>query len=400
MRHDRDAVIVGAARTPFGERGGGLATWHPVDLAAHTLTALVARVGVEGNVVDEVLMGCVTQIGEQALNLGRSAVLAAGWPEAVAATTIDAGCASSHQALHLAANAVRSGAAEVVIAAGVEVMSRVPLGANGADARFGLPFGAPDGALATRLSATGGLVSPGLAADLLANEHLFEREHLDAYALRSRARALAARDDGRAAAVVLSLPDLPARRRSSGAPVVDECVHPTTTAELAALTPIFRPESEGGRTTAGNMAPIADGAAAVCVMSASRAAALGVTPYARIIAGTALGGDPRLMHAAASSATRRVLAQAGLALDDIDRFEVHEGYAAAVLAWHRELDVDIERVNVNGGAIAYGHPLGASGAGLVAALVHELDRVNGRYGVVAMAATGGLGTATIIERCS
>ncbi|WP_420453829.1 thiolase family protein [Ilumatobacter sp.] len=390
----RDAVVVDAIRTPFGRRSGSLAHWHPVDLVASTLTAVVERAGISPDVVDDVIMGCVMQVGEQGTNIARNAVLAAGWPDTVPGTTVDRQCGSSQQAVHFAAQGVMSGAYDVVIASGVEVMTRIPMGATTADGRYGFPFGP---SVSARYADSGGLVPQGESAERIAERWGFDRSELDEFGLRSQTRAMRAMRTGRFDAEIVAVTD------EDGRPVTtDGGVRETSLDALAELPPAFR--QADGRCTAGNSSQITDGAATALIMSAERARELGVRPRARFVEFAVVGDDPQLMLTANIPATRRVLERAGLAMDDIDRFEVNEAFSAAVLAWLRELGPDdpelIERVNVNGGAIALGHPLGASGARLLATLVNELERIEGRYGLQVMCEGGGMANALVIERCT
>ncbi len=384
------AVIVDAVRTPLGRRNGALKDWHPVDLAAETLTALAARTGIDPGLVDDVVLGCVMQVGEQAANVARNAVLAAGWPESVPGTTIDRQCGSSQQALHFAAQGVLAGAYDVAVAGGVEVMTRVPMGSSMADGKFGYPFGPRVGA---RYADQGGLVPQGISAELVADAWSITREEMDEYGARSQALAAQAIAEGRFEREIVSVDG------ADGRPVTtDEGPRPTTVETLAMLKPAFRSEQEGGRVTAGNSSQITDGAAAVLVMSEQRAAELGLTPRARLVEFALAGADPRLMLTAPIPATEKVLARAGLTLDQIDLVEINEAFASVVLAWERELHPDMDRVNVNGGAIALGHPLGCSGARLMTTLLHELERSGGRYGLQTMCEGGGMANATVIER--
>jgi len=385
-----EAVIVDAVRTPLGKRNGSLSHWHPVDLAAETLCALTDRTGVDPAMIDDVIMGCVMQVGEQSVNIARNAVLAAGWPAEIPGTTIDRQCGSSQQALHFAAQGVIAGAYDVVVAAGVEVMTRVPMGAAMADGKYGFPFGPR---LSARYADQGGLVSQGVAAELIADEWGIEREQMDRFGLRSQTLASQAVDEGRFEAEIVAVagPD--------GEPVTrDDGVRDTSMAELGALEPAFRSAAEGGRVTAGNSSQITDGAAAVLVMSSERADDLGLRPRARLVDFAVAGADPRLMLTANIPATERILERAGLALGDIDLFEVNEVFASVVLAWSAAIEPDMSRVNVNGGAIALGHPLGATGARITTTLLHELERSGGRFGLQVMSEGGGMANALIIER--
>lgn len=386
----RTAVIVDALRTPLGRRNGALRTWHPVDLAAVTLDALVERTGIDPAIVDDVLFGCVMQVGEQALNLARNAVLAAGWPDSVPGATIDRQCGSSQQALHFAAQGVMAGVYDVVVAGGVEAMTRVPMGASMADGKFGLPFGPR---MAARYHGDHGLVPQGVSAELVADAWGLTRDDLDAYAVRSQHLAAQAIAEGRFEREIV-----PVNGADGASVTIDEGPRPTTIDTLATLNPVFVPAAEGGRVTAGNSSQITDGAAAVLVMSEARAAQLGLTPRARIVEFAVCGDDPRLMLTAPIPATRRVLERAGLSIGDLDAIEVNEAFASPVLAWERELHPNMDVVNPNGGAIALGHPLGCSGARLTTTLLHELERTGGRYGLQAMCEGGGMANATIIER--
>jgi acetyl-CoA acetyltransferase family protein len=380
-------VIVEAVRTPVGRRGGRLKEWHPVDLLAHTFDALVARAGIDPALIDDVIAGCVSQVGEQAVNVGRNAALAAGFPESVPGTTIDRQCGSSQQAIHFAAQGVISGAYDAVIACGVEAMTRVPLGSS-IENGPGRPYG-------TRLLAryNGNLMHQGISAELIAKKWNLSRERLDAYSLQSHRRAAHASAEGRFAGQIVPVPV-----RAGAAELVtqDEGIRPDTSLEkLAGLKPAFQAD---GTVTAGNASQISDGAAALLIMERAAAERLGLRPRARFAAFSLAGDDPLLMLTAPIPATRRALERAGLSLGQIDLIEVNEAFASVVLAWQRELGADLERVNVNGGAIAIGHPLGASGARLMTGLLHELERSGGRYGLQTMCEGGGMANGTIIER--
>jgi acetyl-CoA acyltransferase len=385
-----NAVIVDAIRTPLGRRNGKLKEWHPVDLAAETLNALVDRTGLDPALVDDVVMGCVMQVGEQAANVARNAVLAAGWPEHVPGTTVDRQCGSSQQAAHFAAQGVIAGAYDIVVAAGVEVMTRVPMGSSFADGKFGFPFGP---AIGRRYAEQGGLVPQGISAELIADKWDISRDDMDAFAARSQQRAARATVEGRFEREILAV-----RGADGGTVTVDEGLRETTVESLAKLKPSFRSEEEGGRVTAGNSSQITDGASALLIMSEERAAALGMTPRARFVEFALAGADPRLMLTAPIPATHKVLERAGMTMDDIDLVEINEAFASVVLAWEKEFHPDMDRVNVNGGAIAIGHPLGCSGARLMTTLLNELERTAGRYGLQTMCEGGGMANATIIER--
>ena len=380
----RDAVIVEAVRSPIGRRKGGLAEVHPVDLSATVLTALLDRAGVDAASVDDVVWGCVGQVGEQAGNIARNAVLAAGWPESVPGTTIERQCGSSQQALHFAAAGVIAGQYDVVVAGGVESMTRIPMGSA---RRVGL--GDPNSE-AIRRRYDGIEFNQGRGAEILADRYELSRGWLDEYSLRSHQRAAAAVDEGRFAGeiVPVTLPD--------GTKLdADEGIRRTTTLEkLAELKPAF---GEDGRVTAGNASQISDGAAALLVMSGDRARDLGLTPLARVHTATVVGDDPVAMLAGPIPATARVLERAGLTLDDIGAFEVNEAFASVVGAWLRATGAPEERVNALGGAIALGHPLGGSGARLATTLVHHLRAEGVRYGLQTMCEGGGMANATIFE---
>jgi len=385
-----NAVIVDAIRTPLGKRNGRLKDWHPVDLAAETLKALQDRNGIDPAIVDDVVMGCVMQVGEQAVNVARNAVLAAGWPETVPGTTIDRQCGSSQQAAHFAAQGVIAGAYDVVVAGGVEVMTRVPMGASMVDGKFGFPFGPKVGA---RYADQGGLVPQGISAELIADKWGLTRDDLDGYGARSQAYARRATDEGRFEAEIL-----PVLGADGEMMTVDEGLRDTTPESLAALKPSFRPEEEGGRVTAGNSSQITDGAAMLLIMSEEKAASLGLRPRARFVDFALAGADPRLMLTAPIPATAKVLERSGLDIGDMDIIEINEAFASVVLAWEKEFHPDMDRVNPNGGAIALGHPLGCSGARLMTTLLNELERTGGRYGLQTMCEGGGQANVTIIER--
>ncbi len=396
-----EAVIVDIVRSAGGKRNGALSGWHPVDLAAEILEALRARNDLDPALVDDVIMGCVSQVGGQAFNVARNAVLAAGWPESVPGTTIDRQCGSSQQALHFAAQGVMAGAYDIVIASGVEVMSQVVMGASAGDGTFGLPFG---DTVQARYRDQGGLVPQGISAELIADEWALSRTDLDTYAACSHVRAARATAEGRFENEIVPVARRVRDRDSgrsvhgTGSATTDEGIRDdTTVAGLAELRPAF---TEGGKVTAGNSSQICDGASAALVMNADEARRLGLAPRARFHAFALAGADPRLMLTAPIPATHKVLAKAGLSIDDIDLVEINEAFASVVLAWQRELDPDMTKVNVNGGAIALGHPLGASGTKLMATLVNELERTGGRWGLQTMCEGGGMANATIVERIS
>ena len=394
------AVIVDAVRTAGGKRNGKLSGWHPADLAAETLRALVERNDLDPGAVDDVIMGCVMQIGAQGVNVGRNAVLAAGFPESVPATTIDRQCGSSQQSVHFAAQGVMAGAYDVVIAAGVEVMSLVPMGATMFAPNTGIPFGPK---MMARYEPAGGLVPQGISAEMIAERWGLSRADLDAYGARSQQLAQTATEEGRFEREIIPVA-VKARDKESGQIIEpdqiltrDEGIRPGTTVDtLATLKAAFKPD--GGKVTAGNSSQITDGASAVLIMSEERAAELGCTPRARFHSFALAGVDPVLMLTGPIPATTHVLERAKLRLDDIDLVEINEAFASVVLAWEKEHHPDMSRVNVNGGAIALGHPLGASGTKLLATLLNELERRGGRYGLQTMCEGGGLANALIIER--
>jgi acetyl-CoA acyltransferase len=395
------AVIVDAIRTGGGKRNGDLSGWHPADLAAEVLKALVQRNNLDPALVDDVIMGCVMQVGGQALNVGRNAVLAAGFPESVPATTIDRQCGSSQQSAHFAAQGVMAGAYDIAIAAGVEVMSLVPMGASVGDIkRTGFPFGDQVG---LRYADQGGLVPQGISAEMIADQWDISREELDAFGAESQRRAAQAQAEGRFDNEIVAV-QKKRRDKETGNVVVldelhtsDEGIRPDTSAEsLANLKPAFKPD---GKVTAGNSSQICDGASAALIMSEEKAKELGLTPRARFHTFALAGVDPVTMLTGPIPSTQKAIARSGgLTLDDIDLFEVNEAFASVVLAWAKETGADLAKTNVNGGAIALGHPLGGSGTKLLATLLNELERTGGRYGLQTMCEGGGLANATIIER--
>jgi acetyl-CoA acyltransferase len=393
----REAVIVDAVRTPLGrgKETGALHGWHPVDLAAETLRALVDRTGVDPAAVEDVIMGCVGQVGEQSVNIGRNAALAAGFPESVVGTSVDRQCGSSQQALHFAAQGVMAGAYDIVIAAGVESMSRVPMGVSASVG--GAPFGPRMMSRYTEenLYGVGGLVPQGISAEIIAERWNLSRSELDAFSAGSHQKAAAATRNGWFKNEIVPLK---VQHADGGAEMIatDEGIRPETTAEkLAALKPAFRPD---GRITAGNSSQITDGASAVLVMAREKAVAMGLRPRARFHS-FALGGvDPVIMLTGVLPATRKILERSRLGIRDFDAIEINEAFAPVVLAWAREFKPDMERVNQHGGAIALGHPLGCSGARLMTTLLNTLERTGGRYGLQTMCEGGGMANATVIER--
>ncbi|MGN6218976.1 MAG: thiolase family protein [Microbacterium sp.] len=390
----RSAVIVDVVRTPSGrgKPGGALSGVHPVDLAAGVLTAVLERNGLESTQIDDVLMGCVSQVADQSLNVARQAVLAAGFAETVPAVTIDRQCGSSQQAAHFAAQGVIAGAYDIVIAAGVESMSRVPLGssAHGGTVSQGVMRRYPEG-----------LVNQGVSAELIAARWGFGRDELDAFSAESHRRAADAWTRGRFDSQVV-----PVLGGDGEAVAFDETVRPGTTTEgLAGLGPAFRTDALAERfpdldwrITAGNSSPLTDAASAALIMSEEKAAELGLTPRARFHAFAVVGDDPMMMLTGPIPATRRILERSGLSMDDLDAYEVNEAFASVPLAWQRELDADPSRLNPWGGAIALGHAVGASGTRLLGTLVAHLEATGGRYGLQTMCEGGGMANATIIER--
>jgi acetyl-CoA acyltransferase len=384
----RDAVIIDAVRTPTGKRNGGWADVHPVDLSSHVLSALAERTGVDPATIDDVIWGCVIQTGEQALNIGRAAVLAAGWPESVPATTVDRQCGSSQQALHFAAATIMSGQQDIVIAGGVESMTRVPMGVTENDGP-GLPWGPR---VALRYGQQG--FNQGLAAELVAEKWSISRTQVDEFSLRSHELAAAATDGGRFNAELapreIALTDGTMRSLEH-----DEGIRRNGSLEsLARLRPAF---TSDGLVTAGNSSQISDGASAALIMTSEKAKELGLAALARLHSFSVTGVDPIEMLTAPISATAKVVARAGLSLDEIGAFEINEAFAPVVLAWLAETNVPLERVNPNGGAIALGHPLGASGTRLMTTLVHHMAANGIRYGLQSMCEGGGTANATIVE---
>jgi acetyl-CoA acyltransferase len=378
----RDAVICAAVRTPVGKRGGGLSGVHAVDLSAHVLNALVERAGLDPAMVDDVFWGCVSQVGEQALNIGRTAALAAGWPESVPGTTIDRQCGSSQQAVAFAAATVISGQADVVVAGGVESMSRVPMGSTRGEGA-GKPLGP------RFLERYGVSPNQGIGAEMIAERWGFSRTQLDEFSLGSHEKAAKAQADGAfdEEIVPVTTPD--------GVVSADEGVRPGGTLEkLASLKTPFK---EDGVISAGNASQISDGSAALLVTTSDRARELGLTPLVRIHTTVMAADDPVIMLTAPIPATRKVLERSGLSVDDIGIFEVNEAFAPVPMAWLAETGADAGRLNPQGGAIALGHPLGGSGARIMTTLVHRMQATGTRYGLQTMCEGGGMANATILE---
>ncbi len=387
----REIVIVDAVRTPIGKFRGSLRETRADHLGAVVLQALIKRSGMKVENVEDVVMGCVTAVGEQSASVARTTLLSAGWPENLAGMTVDRRCGSGEAAVHTAVGEIASGMFDVVVAGGVENMSRVPMGGN-RDVH-GVPFG---WALAERFE----MVSQGEASERLCDKWGLTRDNLDDFAFESHKRAAKAADSGYFDREIAPVDIAAWREKNATGEVLslakDETIRRETSREkLGTLKPSFRPE---GRSTAGNSSQISDGAAALIIMGADTAKKLGVRARARIVQTTVVGSDPTLMLTGPIASTRRVLEKAGLTLKDIDLFEVNEAFAPVPLVWMKEIGVPHEKLNVNGGAIALGHPLGASGARIMTTLLHELERRNARYGLQAICCAGGLGTATIIER--
>jgi acetyl-CoA acyltransferase len=378
----RDAVIVEAVRTPVGRRNGGLSGVHPADLSAHVLNSLVVRAGVDPSLVDDVVWGCVSQVGEQTFNIARTAALTAGWPVSVTGVTLDRQCGSSQQSVHFAAAGLIARQYDVVVAGGVESMSRVPMGSSVGDAspypqsfqeRFGIP-------------------NQGVGAEMIAERWSLTRQQCDEFSVGSHERAAAARDEGRFDAQIT-----PVTRPDGTVVSRDEGIRESTIEKLGTLKTVFKPEGEGGVITAGNSSQISDGSAALLMTTSEKAAQLGLSPIARVHTAVLAGADPVMMLTAPIPATQKALERSGLAIDEIGAFEVNEAFAPVPLAWMAESGADVKALNPNGGAIALGHPLGGSGARIMTTLVHHM-RDNGiRYGLQTMCEGGGQANATILE---
>jgi acetyl-CoA C-acetyltransferase len=389
-----EVVIVEAVRSPIGRRNGGLASVHPADLLGTVLTELIDRSGIDPTEVDQVVAGCVSQVGEQSFNIGRTAWLSAGLPLTTASTTVDTQCGSSQQATNVATSLVGAGVVDVAIACGVELMSRVPIGSNSSK-KLGLGVPIPKTYFPHYE-----FTSQFEGAERIADKWGITRADTDAFGLASQQRAATAWAEGRfdGQVVAVDAPDLDEEGKPAGTThrvERDEGMRETSLEALANLKPVARPE---GVHTAGNSSQISDGSAAVLVMTAEKAAALGLTPRARVVDTCLVGVDPVLMLTGPIDATQRLLERTGMAIGDIDVFEINEAFASVVLAWQREVGADPERTNPNGGAIALGHPLGGTGAFLVTKAVHELERTDGTTALVSMCCGGGLGTGTVIER--
>ena len=394
MSSREDVVIVDAVRTPIGRRGGGLSSMHPADLLGVVQKALVGRSGIDPSAIEQVVGGCVSQVGEQSFNVTRTAWLAAGLPLATAATTVDTQCGSSQQATNMATSLVASGVVDVAVACGVEIMSRIPIGINSSK-KLGLGVPIPKTYFGQYE-----MTSQFEGAERIADKFGLTRDDTDAFGFQSQQRAARAWDEDRFAGqwVEVVAPDLDEEGKPTGSTHTvtrDEGMRDTTREALAGLKPVAR---ENGVHTAGNSSQISDGAAAVLMMTASRAQALGLKPRARIVDTCLVGVDPILMLEGPIDATKRLLSRNGLSIDQIDNFEINEAFASVVLAWAKATGANPETTNPNGGAIALGHPLGATGAFLMTKSLYELERTGGRYGLISMCCGGGLGTGTLIER--
>ncbi|MDN5707973.1 MAG: thiolase family protein [Planococcus sp. (in: firmicutes)] len=382
----KEVVIVEGVRSPIGRRKGQFRETRPDELAAVVLEELVSRAGVDKGMVEDVILGCVSQSGEQGGNIARTAALIAGFPDYVPGVTIDRQCGSSQQAVHFGSQAILSGDMDIVIAGGVESMTRVPMFSNMQGAK-------PSEKLTDQYE----IINQGLSAERIAEKWGFSRQQLDAYAVKSHERAQNSIDTGLYDKEIVSI-DVSDEQGDSQKVTTDEGPRPGTTEQvLAGLKPAF---DEQGVITAGNASQMSDGASAVLLMSKEKAGELGLKPKARIIARTVVGSDPTLMLTGPIAATKKVLEKAGLSIEDIDRYEVNEAFAPVPLAWLSDIGGDPDKLNVNGGAIALGHPLGATGTKLLVSLVHELERSGSRYGLLAICEGMGMANATIIERIS
>lgn len=382
----REAVIIGAVRTPVGKRKGVFRSLHPVHMAANVLNELTIRTGIEKGLIEDIIMGCVTPVGEQGFNIGRISALEAGFPVTVPAVQINRMCGSGHQAVHFASQEIRSGDMDITIASGVESMSRVPMFSDG-----------NEHTIPKSLYEKHDLVWQGISAELIAEKYGIARKELDEYSYNSHMRAINAIKEKRFEREIMPLMGIDKNENSI---LVSEDEGPridTSIEALASLKPVFK---ENGVITAGNASQMSDGAAAILLMEHKKALELGFKPRARIVSQAVVGSDPILMLDGVIPSTKKVLQKANLSIDDIDLVEINEAFASVVLAWQKELGADLNKVNVNGGAIALGHPLGATGVKLMTSLLHELERINGRYGLLTICIGHGMSTATIIERLS
>jgi acetyl-CoA acyltransferase len=391
----REVVIVDAIRTPLGRRGGVLSKEHPVETSGLLLKELVKRNNFDPEIVDDVIYGCVSEVGAQSTNLARNVVLSAGWPFTIPGITLDRQCSSSQQAVHFAANQIASGVHEVVVAGGTEFMSQIPLGSN-VGQNLGTPF-------TKSMAELYDLTSQGLSAERIADKYGITREEADEFGAHSQHKAAIAAREGRFKKEMIPVPGKKKTKNADGTENwddaiidFDEGIRPDTTPEtLSALKASFR---ENGVHHAGNSSQITDGSSAVLLTHADKAKEMGWKPRARILAQAVVGSDPALMLTGPITATPLALSRAGLTMRDIDLVEINEAFASVVLAWKREMNADMSKVNVNGGAIALGHPTGCTGARLFATIINELERTGGRYGLITMCVGGGIGTATIVER--
>jgi acetyl-CoA acyltransferase len=381
-----DIVIVDAIRTPLGKKGGWLREQHPVKLGAHVIKALFERTGVQPSAVDHVIFGCVSQVSEQTFNIARNVVLESGMPIEVPATSVDFQCGSSQQAVHLAAAMVASGQADIVIAGGVESMTRVPMGSSLANG--GSPF-------TDNIMEEYNMVGQGVASDEIAQKWGISRQEIDELSYNSHMKAARAAQDGHLQREVVPVTGVDEAGQEFTVTVDQGFRANADVAKMGTLQAVFTPS---GVTTAGNSSQISDGAAAVMVMTAEKAKELGLKPRARIVASVTVGSDPHLMLTGPISATQKVLQKANLSIDDVDLFEVNEAFATVVKMWEKETHADMSKVNVHGGAIALGHPLGGSGARLMTTLVNALEVHDKKLGLQTMCCGGGMATATIIER--
>ena len=393
----RDVVIIDAIRTPLGRRGGVLSKEHPVETSALLLKELAKRNTLSPEVVDDVIYGCVSEVGAQSTNLARNVVLSAGWPYTIPGITLDRQCSSSQQAVHFAANQIGSGVHEIVVAGGTEFMSQIPLGAN-VGQNLGTPF-------TKSMADLYDLTSQGLSAERIAEKWGISREEADEFGADSQQKAARAAREGRFKNEIIPVPGKKKTKNDDGTEnwedaVIDfdEGIRPSTTPEtLAALKASFK---ENGVHHAGNSSQITDGSAAILLTHPDKAKEMGWTPRARIVSQAVVGSDPALMLTGPITATPLALQRAGLSMRDIDLVEINEAFASVVLSWKREMNADMSKVNVNGGAIALGHPTGCTGARLFATIINELERTGGRYGLITMCVGGGIGTATVVERLS
>ena len=391
----REVVIVDAIRTPFGRRGGALSKNHPIETSALLLKALQERNHLDPEIVDDVIYGCVSEVGAQSTNLARNIVLTSGWPYTIPGVTLDRQCSSSQQAVHFAANQIASGAHEIVVAGGTEFMSQIPLGANVAK-DMGYPF-------TKAMREQYDLTSQGLSAERIAARWGISREEADEFGAESQMKAERAQKEGRFKAEMIPVMGNRKSKDADGAEVwtpalidFDEGIRPGTSVEtLAALKPSFK---EDGVHHAGNSSQITDGSSAVLLTHPDKAKEMGWRPRGRILSQAVVGSDPAFMLTGPITATPLALHRAGLTMRDIDLVEINEAFASVVLSWKREMNADMSKVNVNGGAIALGHPTGATGARLFGTILNELERTGGRYGLITMCVGGGIGTATVIER--